>query len=119
VNDSTIVPRTTYETDVQRIAGVFNQLELPLPERITFRLYGSTDLLMRDLATDAGVAPSLATVLGEFAAGVAYDQTLLVLEPEFHRGPQAWLRLVAHEMAHLSQGQLADGRGCSSVTWRG
>jgi hypothetical protein len=105
-------PRTAYENDVRRIARVFDDLELPLPERITVRLYRSADLLTRGLEEDVGLTPSLATIIGQFAAGVALDETLLVLEPEFQRGPRAWLRLMAHEMAHLAQSELADGRGC-------
>lgn len=109
-----LLHRTAYETDVQRIARVFHQLGLPLPEQITLRLYSSAELLTRGLGEDVGLAPSLATTIGEVAVGVALDETLLVLEPEFRRGPRAWLRLVAHEMAHLSQIQLAGGEDCGA-----
>lgn len=107
-------PITAYETDVRRIARVFEALELPLPPRITLHLYPSADLLAAGLVDDAGLEPILARTMGRFAAGVAVDDTFLVLEPEFHRGPRAWLRLLAHEMAHLSQIQLAGGEDCGA-----
>lgn len=107
----TRVPMTAYETDVRRIARVFHGLELPLPERITLRLYPSEELLARSLAEDIGLAPALAGTFGRFAAGVAIDDTMLVLESESRSGSRAWLRLLAHEMTHLSQIELAGGEG--------
>lgn len=107
-------PVTAYETDVRRIARAFAALELPLPPRITLHLYPSAKLLAAGLVEDAGLQPILARTMGRFAAGVAFDDTLLLLEPESRRGPRAWLRLLAHEMAHLSQIQLAGGEDCGA-----
>jgi len=105
---------TAYETDVRRIAGVFDALGLPLPPRMTLHLYPSAELFADGLVEDLGVTPALAQTIGRFAVGVALDDTLLVLELEYQKGPQAWLRLLAHEMAHLAQSQLAGGRSCGA-----
>jgi hypothetical protein len=105
---------TGYESDVRRIARVFDAMGLPLPTRVTLHLYPSTERLAAGLVHDLGVSPRLAKTIGRFAAGVAHDDTLLVLEPEFQRGPRAWIRLLAHEMAHLAQVQLAGGRSCGA-----
>jgi len=107
-------PRQAYERDVLRVARVFHQLALPLPERITLEMYPSVELLTRGITRHAGFAPDLASVVGRFAAGIAVDDTLLLLEPEFRRGSRAWLRLLAHEMAHLSQIELGGGAPCGA-----
>jgi hypothetical protein len=79
---------------------------------MTLHLYPSAERFATGLVDDLGVTPPLARTIGRFAAGAALDDTLLILEPEFQRGPRAWLRLLAHEMAHLAQIQLAGGRSC-------
>jgi hypothetical protein len=108
------LPGRTYERDVLRVARVFDELALPLPERIRLELYPSADLLAHGITRHAGFAPDLASAVGRFAAGIAVEETLLLLEPEFRRGPRVWLRLLAHEMAHLSQIELGGGVRCGA-----
>lgn len=111
--DFTLVP--TWETTVRRVARVMrSDLDLPLPDRFTVRLYASSSLLEQGLVDDLGVEPALAARLGDFAAGVALDRHLLLLQPEWRRGARSWTRLVAHEMTHLSQRELAGDRGRAS-----
>jgi hypothetical protein len=109
------LPALSPEAAIRRVASVFqDDLAMPLPDRITLRLYASPRDLERGLVEDAGVAPGLATELGSFAAGVSFAHELLLLEPESRRGARAWLRLVAHELAHVSQIELARGEGRAS-----
>jgi hypothetical protein len=109
---SDVLPVATYEGTVRRIAHVMSHdLNLPLPGRITLHLYESPKRLAEGLVEELGVAPLLASQLSDFAAGLTVDQHLLLLEPESRRGAREWLRLVAHEMAHVSQAQLAGRQG--------
>jgi len=111
------VPVPTWESTIRRVARVMrDDLSLPLPPRITLHLYGSPEMLERGLVDDLGVAPPLAARLGDFAAGVSLDRHLLLLEPESRRGVRDWTRLVAHEMTHLSQTELA-GDGPRGSQW--
>lgn len=100
-----------YETSVRDIAEVFRELGLPLPRRITLSLYESPQVFERALISSGGLSPALARAVRDFAVGVAFADRLLVLERESRRGRRAWLRLLAHEMAHLSQIELAGGEG--------
>jgi hypothetical protein len=70
----------------------------------------------RGLVHDLGLAPPLAASLADFAAGVSAEHHLLLLEPESRRGARQWMRLVAHEMAHVSQVELA-GREARAAHW--
>jgi len=109
---SDAAPLATYEGTVRRIARVLSEdLDLPVPDRITLHLYETPRLLERGLVHELGVAPDLAARLSGFAAGLALDRHVLLLEPEARRGAREWLRLVAHEMAHLSQAELATREG--------
>lgn len=103
------MPARPHGASVRRIAAVLRDLGLPLPERITLHLYESSTSFERGLIDVGGLSPAAAHAMGDFAAGVSVDDTLLVLEPESRRGPRAWLRLLAHEMAHLSPIELARG----------
>jgi hypothetical protein len=109
---SDVFAPATPEATVRRIARVLrNDLDLPLPDRITLRLYGSSAALEQGLVHDMGLAPGVAAEIGSFAAGVAFSQELLLLESESRRGAREWRRLVAHELTHLAQIELAGGEG--------
>lgn len=113
---SDFAPIPTWESTVRRVARVMrNDLDLPLPDRITLQLYRSPALLEQGLIDD-GVAPPLAARLGDFAAGVTLDRSLLLLEPEARRGARDWTRLVAHELTHVSQAELG-GTGGHGSQW--
>jgi hypothetical protein len=108
------LPVATHEARIRRIARVLrDDLGLPLPDRVMLHLYATPDLFAHHLV-GMGVAPSLAADLGGFAAGVTFDRHLLFLEPELRRGGHEALRLVAHEMTHLAQFELAGGEGRAS-----
>jgi hypothetical protein len=109
---SDLLPLVNPEAAVRRVARILqSDLALPLPARITLRLYDSPARLEHGLVHDAGVAPSVAAGIGGFAAGVTFEHELLLLETESRRGARQWLRLVAHEMTHLAQIELAGGEG--------
>lgn len=106
-----LLPIATHEAVIRRIARVLrDDLHLPLPERVVLHLYSTPTVFEHDLVA-MGVAPRLAADLTSFAAGVTFDQHLLLLEPETRRGARESMRLVAHELTHLSQFELAGGEG--------
>lgn len=100
-------PLSSHESSVHRITAVLRELGLPMPPRITLHLYETPASLERGLIDVGRLSPAAARAMGDFAAGVSFDDTLLLLETESRRGPRAWLRLLAHEMTHLSQIELA------------
>jgi len=71
---------------------------------------------------DGGVAPSLAATISGLAVGASLESSLFLLEPSIglgrsadsRRGVREWLRLVAHEMTHVGQVELAGGQGRAS-----
>src|SRR4029453_275125 len=58
---------------------------------------------------DAHVSPVRAAELSDFAIGIGKRRQLL-LNDEAAKGRE-WLRLIAHELAHVSQIELAQGEG--------
>jgi hypothetical protein len=99
------------ESAVRRLAGVLeSDLGLPMPRRLTLYVYESRDGFRRGLVDDASVAPAVAAEYAEFALGVAVPQTFFL-----RAGGPGWLksgdtlRLIAHELAHLGQIELAGG----------
>lgn len=88
-----------------RLRGDFG---LPLPSRVTTYVYGSSGDFARGLVTHASLAPGRAASLAEFAIGVAVPGAILLRRPQ--RGVAAeWPRLLAHELTHVAQIQLAGG----------
>ena len=109
------LPLMTPEGAVRRVALVLREdLRLPLPAELTLRLYATPKLFEKGLIEDGGVAPPIAATLGGFAVGASFQDSLFLLEPEVRRGAREWMRLVAHEMTHVSQAQLAGGSGRAS-----
>ena len=104
----------SHEYSVRRIAATFETLHLPLPPEITVHVVDAPHDFARGLVDTAGVAPALAEEVSRFAVGVSAGGRLFVRESEARRGRRAWLRLLAHEMAHLAQVELAGGRRCGA-----
>ena len=102
----------TAEATIRRVARVVQtDLGVPLPRRFTVYVYDSPRRFAEGLMLDADVAPAAAARLAEFAVGVTIPESFLLRM----NGP-AWakaetLRLVAHELAHLGQIELAQGEG--------
>jgi hypothetical protein len=100
------------EAAVRGIAAIMvRDLGLPVPERVTVYLYSGREVFEQGLIRDADIAPARAAELSEFAVGVSKRRQLLLHdEPGMDQGPE-WVRLIAHEMTHVSQIELAQGEG--------
>ena len=118
-----LLPLVTPEGAVRRVASVLrDDLRLPLPAEITLRLYATAKLFEQGLVEDGGVAPPLAATMSGFAAGASVDSSIFLLEPSPARrrssptpgAAREWMRLVAHEMTHVGQMELAGGTGRAS-----
>lgn len=103
---------TNHERAVQGIASMLvKDLKLPMPERVTVFVYSSRQVFEQGLIRDAHVSPVRAAELSDFAIGVGRRRQLLFNDEAYdHRGRE-WLRLIAHELAHVSQIELAQGEG--------
>jgi hypothetical protein len=101
-----------HERAVQGIAAILvKDLKLPMPERVTVFVYSSRQVFEQGLIRDANVSPVRAAELSDFAIGVGRRRQLLFNDEAYdHRGRE-WLRLISHELAHVSQIELAQGEG--------
>jgi hypothetical protein len=101
-----------HERAVQGIAAMLaRDLRLPMPERVTVYVYSSRQVFEQGLIRDAHVSPVRAAELSDFAIGVGRRRQLLFNDEAYdHRGRE-WLRLIAHELSHVSQIELAQGEG--------
>jgi hypothetical protein len=103
---------TTHERAVQGIASVLvHDLGLPVPARVTVYAYRSRQSFERGLVEDAQVSPIRAAELSEFAIGIGKRRQLLLNDEGAERDGREWLRLIAHELAHVCQIELAQGEG--------
>jgi hypothetical protein len=102
----------TYERAVRGIAAIMvKDLRLPVPERVTVYIYTSRGTFEQGLITDGNVSPARAAELGNFAIGIGKRRQLLLNDEVFQTNPREWLRLIAHELAHVAQIELARGEG--------
>ena len=105
------VDLSSHEATVRGIAGIIvRELGLPLPETVTVYVYSSREIFEQGLVDDGRVSPIRAAELSDFALGVGKRRQLL-LHQEPNVGSAEWVRLVAHELAHVSQIELAEGEG--------
>jgi hypothetical protein len=97
---------------VQGLAAIMvNDLELPVPERVTVYLYSGREVFEQGLIRDANIAPLRAAELSDFAVGVGKRRQLLLHDEPGTDRDREWLRLIAHELTHVSQIELAHGEG--------
>lgn len=103
------------EAAVRGIAGIVALgFGLPLPERVGVFVYPGRLAFERGLVLDAGLDEARATELGSFAIGIGGRGQLLLNRGGLDPGAAAereWLRLIAHELTHVSQAELAGGEG--------
>jgi uncharacterized protein DUF4157 len=100
------------EATVRGIAGILTtSLGLPLPEHVTVYVYSSRAVFERGLINDARISPARAAQLSEFAVGVGKRRQVLLHRETNDPRSREWLRLIAHELAHVSQIELAQGEG--------
>jgi hypothetical protein len=105
-------------TLLPRLAHVLHAgLGLPLPARITAHVYEGGAHFAQGLVTHAAVSVAQATELAGFATGASIPGTLLLVAPKpvTARGAE-WPRLIAHELVHLAQLELA-GRDGQPAQW--
>jgi hypothetical protein len=103
---------TTHEAAVRGIAAILShELGLPVPDEFTVYVYGSRKVFEQGLINDAHVSPARAAELSDFAIGVGKRRQLLLNDEGTDGRGREWLRLIAHEMAHLCQIELAQGEG--------
>lgn len=97
---------------VRGIAAILSrELGLPVPPRFTVYLYDSQKSFERGLIQDGEVSPARAAELSDFAIGVGRRRQLLLNEEGVDPSRREWLRLIAHEMTHVCQIELAEGEG--------
>ena len=83
-------------------------LGLPLPARITARIYEGPAPFEEGLTTYGAVPAAQAAELARFAIGAAIPGTVLLVAPASASAPSLeWPRLIAHELTHLAQMELA------------
>ena len=100
------------ETAVRGIAAILSrELGLPVPTQFTVYLYSSARSFERGLVQDADVPPARAAELSAFAIGVGRRRQLLLNEEGADPTRTEWLRLIAHEMTHVCQIELAGSEG--------
>jgi hypothetical protein len=110
------IPQSAYElvTHEQAVRGIaailIRDLRMPVPHRVTLYVYSSRRIFEDGLVHDGQVSRLRAAELSDFAAGIGKRRQLLV----HHDGAVSsadWLRLLAHELTHVSQIEMAQGEG--------
>jgi hypothetical protein len=113
---STTIPQSAYEfhTHEQAVRGIaailIQDLRMPVPKQVTVYVYSSRRIFEQGLVHDGRVSRLHAAELSDFAAGIGKRRQLLL----HHDGAVSsadWLRLVAHELTHVSQIEMAQGEG--------
>ena len=103
---------TSHEAAVRGLSAILvRDLGLPMPTTFTLYVYGGRRPFEEGLVQDAQVAPARAAELSEFAVGIGKRRQLLLNDDTTHPRGREWLRLIAHELAHVSQIEMAQGEG--------
>ena len=103
---------SSHEAVVRGVAAILRRdLGLPVPEQVTLYLYASRALFERGLVDDGRLAPVRAAELGEFAVAVGKRRQLLLHNEGAPPSSRYWLRLIAHELTHVAQIELATSEG--------
>ncbi len=103
--------RTTDDA-VRGIAAIMaKSFGLPVPDRVTVLVYGGRRAFEQGLMRDARVSPVQAAQLSDFAIGVGARGQMLLNDQPTDRTQREWLRLIAHELTHVSQIELTGGEG--------
>ena len=102
----------THEEAIRGIAAILvRDLTLPMPPTFTAYVYSGREGFERGLIDDAHVSPIRAAELSEFAVGIGKRRQLLLNDEGGTARGREWFRLIAHELAHVSQIELAHGEG--------
>ncbi|MBI2216112.1 MAG: hypothetical protein HYU51_02345 [Candidatus Rokubacteria bacterium] len=108
-----------YDSGVRAIAYLMvTELRLPLPGQLTVFVYPTRAEYERGLIRDGGLSATGAVRIARASLGLARHRRLFVNDEALRGSPRrAWLSLVAHELAHLTQYELAGGRRGRSEQW--
>jgi len=102
----------SHEEAIRGIAAILvRDLKLPMPPAFTAYVYSGREGFERGLVVDANVSPLRAAELSEFAVGIGTRRQLLLNDEGGTAHGREWFRLIAHELAHVSQIELAQGEG--------
>ena len=102
----------TTEEAVRGIAAIISsRLGLAVPDHLTVHVYGGRLAFEQGLIRDGRVSPLLAAEMSDFAIGVVTRGQVLLYDRPRDRSDREWLRLIAHELTHVAQIQLAGGEG--------
>ena len=102
----------SHEATVRGVASLLSrELGLPVPERVMVYIYSSRAVFEQGLMNDGRLPAVRAAELSEFAVGVGKRRQLLLQDEGSPPAAREWLRLVAHELTHVAQIELAQGEG--------
>jgi hypothetical protein len=112
-------PLVDYAPAVRAISAVMTRdLGLPLPPAVTVFVYPSREAYARGLATVGGLPAARAREISGYSAGLGQHRRLFINEAALEsRAPRVWLGVLAHELTHVAQYQLAGGRRGQSEQW--
>jgi hypothetical protein len=114
---SLVAPRdattlTDHERAVRGLSAILvRDLGLPMPASFVVYVYSGRQVFEQGLIQDAQVTPVRAAELSEFAVGIGKRRQLLLNDDAGQAHGREWLRLIAHELAHVSQIEMAGGEG--------
>jgi len=96
---------------IERVVEVLTRdVGLSLPPGTRVHVYATREGFRRGLVKDAAMAENGADELAAFAIGIARPGRVL-LNGRLAGGGREWLRLIAHELTHVAQFELAGGEG--------
>jgi hypothetical protein len=102
----------SHEATVRGVASLLSrELALPVPDRVMVYIYSSRSVFEQGLMSDGRLPAVRAAELSEFAVGVGKRRQLLLQDEGSPPAARDWLRLVAHELTHVAQIELAQGEG--------
>ena len=102
----------SHEAAVRGVASLLTrELALPVPDRVMVYIYTSREVFEQGLMSDGRLPAVRAAELSEFAIGVGKRRQLLLQDEGVPPTAREWLRLVAHELTHVAQIELAQGEG--------
>ncbi len=102
----------TTQAAVRGIAAIIARtFSLPVPRQVTVFVYDGRRAFEQGLIYDARVSPVLAAKLSDFAIGVGAQGQVLLNADVSDWTSRERLRLIAHELTHVSQIELAGGEG--------
>jgi hypothetical protein len=112
-------PLTDYTPAVRAIALVMTRdLGLPLPSAVTLFVYPSRQTYAQGLTDVGGLPAARAREVSGYSAGLGQHRRLFINEAVLgSRDPRVWLGVLAHELTHVVQYQLAGGRRGQSEQW--